>query len=70
MDYIHPLEKSAIQGAITGLATCVYYGSKDQGKAFGYTTRLCYIGGGVGTITSIVNDVVHSFVKEEVPINS
>ena len=68
MEYIHPLEKSVIQGAVTGLATCIYYGSAAQARALGMKTRLCYVGAGVGAVTSLINDFVHSYVKEEVPV--
>lgn len=69
MDLLHPLEKSAIQGLTTGLFTCVYYGSYAQARIpYIGQTRLCYIGAGIGAITSLLNDLVHKFVKEEIPI--
>ena len=67
--YLHPLEKSAIQGAVTGLATAVYYGMDAQAViSYIGQTRLAYIGAGVGLATSLLNDGVHKFVKEEIPI--
>ena len=69
MDYLHPLEKSVIQGATTGLATCLYYGSNAQATIpIVGQTNLCYIGAGVGLLSSLVNDGVHKFVKQEIPI--
>ena len=69
MDYLHPLEKAIIQGATTGIFTCIYYGS-DARAVIPYigATNLCYVGAGVGAISSIINDVAHSYIKEEIPI--
>ena len=67
--YLHPIEKAVIQGGITGLATCVYYGYNAQASVpYLGQTNLCYVAGGVGALTSVINDVIHKFVKEEVPI--
>ena len=68
MDWMHPIEKSAIQGVVTGIATCAWYGTGAQARIFGKQTKLCYIGAVAGAVTSILNDVVHSFVKEEIPV--
>ena len=68
MNYIHPLEKSAIQGVATGIATCVYYGMNAKARIFGSNTKLCYIGAIAGAVSSLLNDAVHSYVKNEVPI--
>ena len=66
---LHPIEKAAIQGAVTGLATCAYYGMYTRAYVpYIGPTRLCYIATGVGALTSVLNDVVHKFLKEEVPI--
>ena len=67
--YLHPLEKAVINAGITGLATCIYYGTYQRAYVpYIGTTRLCYIAGGVGAITSIANDLIHKFVKEEIPL--
>ena len=67
--YLHPVEKAIINAGVTGLATCAYYGMNARGTVpvIG-ATRLCYIAGGIGGITSIANDIVHSYVKPEVSI--
>ena len=68
--YMYTLEKAAIQGAVTGAATCLYYGMNALGRVpyFG-DVKLCYIAAGVGAGTSLINDVIHNFVKEEVHIS-
>ena len=68
-DYLHPLEKSLIQGATTGLITCAYFGANALANVpYFNNVRLCYVAGIVGAGTSIINDIVHDFVKAEVPI--
>lgn len=67
--YLHPIEKATIQAGVTGLATCLYYGTYARATIpYIGTTRLCYVAAGVGAVTSVINDVVHKYVKEEVPI--
>ena len=66
----HYLEKALVSGAITGLATCFYFGS-DALANVNYIgeVKLCYVGGAIGTLTSLLNDCVHNYVLEEIPIN-
>ena len=67
--YLHPIEKSLINAGITGLVTCMYYGYYQRAQVpYIGPAKLCYVAGAVGGITSIANDLMHTFVKEEVPI--
>ena len=64
------VEKAAIQAAITCAATCLYFGMDQLGYVpYVGETKLCYIAAGVGGATSVANDLVHSYVLEEIPIN-
>ena len=67
--YLHPIEKAVIQGGVTGLATCLYYGMNARASIpYIGSTNLCYVAGGVGALTSVANDIVHKYVKDEIPI--
>lgn len=67
---LHYVEKAVVSGAITGLATCFYFGSDSLARVnFLGQVRLCYVGGAIGSITSVLNDVVHNYVLNEIPIN-
>ena len=68
--YLEPVEKSAIQGAVTALATGLYYGMDQRANIpLVGTTNLTYIAFGVGAVASIVNDIVHKFVFEEIHVS-
>ena len=63
------LEKAAIQALITGGATGLYYGMNAMARIpYLGDTKLMYVATGVGGVTSLINDLVHKFVKEEVHI--
>lgn len=67
--FLHLAEKALIQGAITSCATGLYYGTGAVARIpYIGDTRLLYVAFGVGGITSLVNDYVHKFVKDEVHI--
>ena len=62
-------EKSLIQGVITGCATGLYYGMGALANIpIVGNTKLIYVAFGVGGVTSLANDAIHKFVKDEVHI--
>ena len=66
---LHLLEKAAIQGAVTGCATALYYGTNAIATIpFVEEIKLIYVAFGVGAITSLANDYVHKFVKDDIQI--
>ena len=68
---LHLSEKAAIQGAITSAASCLYYGTNALARIpYFKDVRLCYVAFGVGAVTSLVNDYVHKFVKDEIHIKN
>ena len=66
---MHVVEKAAVQAIITGGATGLYYGMNALARVpyFG-DTKLMYVATVVGGVTSLANDLIHKFVKEEVHI--
>lgn len=63
------VEKAAIQSLITGGATGLYYGMNAIARIpFVGKTKLIYVATAVGGLTSLANDLVHRFVKDEVHI--
>ena len=67
--FMHLAEKAVIQGAITSCATGLYYGTSALARVpLVGDTKLMYVAFGVGSITSLLNDYVHKFVKDEVHI--
>ena len=68
--YLGTAEKAGIQGAVTGAATCLYYGMNAVARVpFIGDTKLCYVAACVGVATSVADDLIHKFVKEEVQIS-
>ena len=67
---LEPIEKSAIQGAVTAIATGAYFGMRQKATIpiIGIT-NLTYVAFGVGAAASIVNDLIHKFVFEEIHIS-
>ena len=66
---LHLGEKALIQGAITSCATGLYYGMNALARIpYCGDCKLVYVAFGVGTVTSLVNDYVHKFVKDEIHI--
>lgn len=68
--FLEMIEKAILQGAVTGVATCAYFGMEQlaQVPLLG-ETKMCYVGVGVGAVASVLNDLVHSYVLEEIPIS-
>lgn len=67
---MHLVEKALMQSVVTGGATCLYFGMEQLAQVpYIGETKLCYVGAGVGLLASIANDMIHSFVLEEIPIN-
>lgn len=68
--FLDMIEKAVLQGAVTGVATGVYFGV-DQLAQVPYVgeTKMCYVAVGVGAVASVLNDLVHSYVLDEIPIN-
>ena len=63
------VEKAAIQAVITGSVTGLYYGMNAMARVpYVGDTKLMYIATAVGGFTSLINDLIHKFVKEEVHI--
>ena len=64
------LEKAVLQGGFTCLATCLYFGTTPVAVLpYVGDVKLCYVAGGVGGLASIVNDLIHNYVLEEIPIS-
>ena len=66
---LYVAEKALIQGAVTGCATGLYYGINALANVpYIGNCKLAYVAFAVGGITSLANDAVHKFVKDEVHI--
>ena len=65
----HVFEKALIQGAVTGGMTGLYYGIRAIARVpyFG-DVKLMYVATVIGGLTSVANDYIHKFVKDEVHI--
>lgn len=64
------VEKSIIQGLTTGIVTGCYYGTNALARVpVVGSMRLIYVTAIVGGVTSLLNDYVHNFVKDEVHIS-
>ena len=67
--FLNLLEKAAIQGLVTGGATGLYYGTNAIANIpYFNDVKLCYVAFGVGAFTSLANDYVHKFVKDEIHV--
>jgi hypothetical protein len=63
------VEKAALQAVITGGVTALYYGMSAVARVpYCGDCKLMYVATVVGGVTSLVNDLIHQFVKEEVHI--
>ena len=71
MGFTSILEKSILHGAVSSVGAIVVGGYKTQ-LILPFTEKMVplWIAGGlVGIFTSAVNDVVHSYVLPEIPVN-
>ena len=68
-NYVDVLEKSAITGVITGLASAVTTGYKLRVPVMGRPVPLVVFTALAGAVSSVLIDCVHKLIKKEIPLN-
>ena len=69
LDYMNVLEKAAITGVFTGLASTITTGSYFNVPFFGMSCPLYVFTAVAGAVSSVANDGIHYLIKKEIPIN-
>ena len=70
--FLHFAEKSLIHGGVSAVGASMVAGWRTTVNMPWISTKACpiYVVGAIaGVLTSVVNDVVHSYVLPEIPIN-